>query len=413
MQTYKIPLVPGPVSIPERVRQVLARDYGSADLEEDFFDLYAACEQGLQQLLATENQVTIQTGEGMLALWGALKSVIQPGDRVLAVASGIFGYGIGEMAQQIGAAVEFVGFDYDQAFDPDRVRAAAQRLRPKLITTVHCETPSGVLNPLPEVGAISREVDALYYVDFVASAGGAPVEVDHAQIDLGLLGSQKVLSLPPDLSMISVSERAWQVIGTVNYAGYDALQPWRTAWHNRYLPYTHNWHALAGLEVALQLLFDEGLEAAYVRHATVAADCRRQLHEAGIKIYPRSEAISSPTVTAAYVPDGWSWPALDAALRRHGMVVGGSYGPLAGKVFRIGHMGSQATMELVGRGWLCSQKCCMRGRRTDVRARMWAQRCAGEFVVDVAARRNPLRAATFPRFCMTLQTSSPFTRQAS
>ncbi len=350
METYKIPLVPGPVSIPERVRRVLARDFGSADLEEDFFSLYAACEKGLQQLLATENQVTIQTGEGMLALWGALKSVILPGDRVLAVASGIFGYGIGEMAQQLGAEVEFVGFEYDQALDPEQVRVVAKRIRPKLITAVHCETPSGVLNPLVEVGAISREVDALYYVDFVASAGGAPVEVDRAQIDLGLLGSQKVLSLPPDLSMIAVSERAWREIEKVNYVGYDALWPWRTAWHNRYLPYTHNWHALAGLQVALQLLFEEGLEDAYARHATVAAHCRRLLAELGIRIYPRSEAISSPTVTAAYVPDGWSWPALDAGLRRHGMAVGGSYGPLAGKVFRVGHMGSQATMELVGRG---------------------------------------------------------------
>jgi aspartate aminotransferase-like enzyme len=268
---------------------------------------------------------------------------------VLAVATGIFGYGIGEMARQVGAEVEFVGFDYNQAIDPEPVRAAARRFNPQLITAVHCETPSGVLNPLREVGAISREVEALYYVDFVASAGGVPVDVDASSIDLGLLGSQKVLSLPPDLSMISVSERAWAVIDQVDYAGYDALRPWRAAWHNRYLPYTHNWHALAGLRVALQLLFDEGLEHVYTRHATVAAYCRRLLQEIGVPIYPASAAISSPTVTAAYVPKGWSWESLDAALREQGMVVGGSYGPLAGKVFRIGHMGSQAKMEFVAR----------------------------------------------------------------
>src|SRR5512137_1781824 len=110
MQTYKIPLVPGPVSVPEALRAAYQIDYGSADMEEEFFDLYAECEAGLRTLLCTQNQVAIQSGEGMLALWGALKSVIRPGDRVLAVATGLFGYGIGDMARQVGAKVEVVGF---------------------------------------------------------------------------------------------------------------------------------------------------------------------------------------------------------------------------------------------------------------------------------------------------------------
>src|SRR5205823_4505275 len=138
-------------------------------------------------------------GEGMLALWSALKSVLQPGNRVLAVATGLFGYGIGEMAAQIGMQVETVGFGYAGIADPQRVREAARRFRPHLITAVHCETPSGTLNPLAELGQISQEVDALFYVDFVASGGGTPVLVDEWQIDLGLLGSQKVLSLMADL----------------------------------------------------------------------------------------------------------------------------------------------------------------------------------------------------------------------
>ena len=96
MQTYKIPLVPGPVSVPEALRAAYQIDYGSADLEEEFFNLYADCERGLQTMLDTQNQVTIQSGEGMLALWGALKSIISPGDRVLTVATGLFGYGIAQ-----------------------------------------------------------------------------------------------------------------------------------------------------------------------------------------------------------------------------------------------------------------------------------------------------------------------------
>ncbi|HAJ37821.1 MAG TPA: aminotransferase [Chloroflexi bacterium] len=350
MQIYQIPLVPGPVSVPEAVRAAYAIDYPSADLEEEFFALYDRCAQKLQSVLGASTQVTIQTGEGMLALWGALKSVVKPGDRVLAVATGLFGYGIGEMAQQLGATVEVVGFPFDAIADPQAVWEAAHRFRPKLVTAVHCETPSGTLNPLAELGQICREVDALFYVDFVASGGGAPVEVDRCAIDLGLLGSQKVLSLPPDLAMVTVSDRAWEVIAAVGYAGYDALAPWRTGPAHKYLPYTHNWGALAALEISLDRLLTEGLEQVYQRHATVAAACRHALTEMGVRLFPAQEAFNSPTVTAAYVPANWTWRDLDRALRAHGMAVGGNYGDLAGRVFRIGHMGSQADPALVARG---------------------------------------------------------------
>ena len=154
----------------------------------------------------------------------------------------------------------------------------------------------------------------------------------------------------PDLAMVTVSERAWAAVEETGYVGYDALKPWRAALGDRYFPYTHNWHALAGLSVALEMLLDEGLEEVYTRHADVAAYCRQRLHGMGIRLFPADEAFSSPTVTAAYVPDKWTWDALDAALRMNGMAVGGNYGDLAGKVFRIGHMGSQATLNLVRRG---------------------------------------------------------------
>ena len=350
MQQYRIPLVPGPVSVPEDILEAYNVDYGSADLEDEFFQLYSECEYGLQRLLGTRNDVAMLAGEGMVALWGALKSAILPGDKVLAVATGVFGYGIAEMAKQIGAEVELVGFGHDQALDPERVRDAAANFSPHMITAVHCETPSGILNPLDELGAIAHEVDALFYVDMVASGGGVPVEVDAWNVDLGLMGSQKALSLMPDLAMVTVSERAWERIRRANYAGYDALSPFRTAWRDRYMPYTQNWHAFAGLKVSLDALFAEGLDDVYRRHADVMMTCHTRLEGMGIRLYPVDRNTAAPTVTAAYLPDNWPWPRLDAALRAEGMAVGGNYGPLAGQVFRIGHMGSQASHELIHRG---------------------------------------------------------------
>lgn len=361
MQTYEVGLVPGPVSVPPELRAVFQINYGSADLEEEFFTLYTRCESHLGKILATRNRVAIQSGEGMIALWGALKSVLRPGDKVLAVANGVFGYGIGDMARQLGVEVEVVGFGYDEVPDPQKVREEAQRFRPRLLTAVHCETPSGTLASLQEIGEICREVEALFYVDFVSSGGGVEVRVDDWHIDLGLLGSQKVLSLPPDLAMVTVSERAWSVVEEIGYVGYDALAPWRTGVQDKHLPYTHNWHAMAGLHLATRMILHEGLSAVFNRHATVAAHCRSRLQEMGLELFPVKEEICSPTVTAANLPEGWTWPALDQALRERGMVVGGSYGPLAGKVFRIGHMGSQAKEELVEKGMNILREVLKRG----------------------------------------------------
>jgi aspartate aminotransferase-like enzyme len=222
--------------------------------------------------------------------------------------------------------------------------------KPDMVTAVHCETPSGLLNPISEVAKAVRESGSLFCVDFVASAVGADVCVDEWGIDLGLLGSQKCLSLLPDISMLTVSARAWKKIEEVNYQGYDAALPWRDAIEKKYMPCTHNWHANAALNLALKSVLAEGLEESFQRHREAAAYCRHRIRDMGLELFAKDESLASPTVTAVMVPQGWTWPELDGALRSEGMGVGGSYGDLAGKVFRIGHMGSQANMELVEKG---------------------------------------------------------------
>jgi aspartate aminotransferase-like enzyme len=291
------------------------------------------------------------TGEGMIALWGALKSCIRPGERVLAVSTGVFGYGIGEMAAQIGAQVEWVEFGFDEVIQPERVEKAIRDFRPKMVTAVHCETPSGTLNPVAELGSLVRNYEVpLYYVDAVASAAGTPVLADDWSIDLCLIGAQKALSALPDLAAVMVSERAWDVIGAVDYAGYDALAPYKTALERCWFPYTPAWAALAGLHEACRLVLDEGLAQVFTRHERVAQHCRDRAREIGLALYPVDESACSPTVTALQVPDPPGWQSLQKRLRRRGMGVGGSLGPLAGRVFRIGHMGSQADPALVERG---------------------------------------------------------------
>lgn len=349
MITYPVPMVPGPVKVPAEILQAYLTDYGSADLEPDYLELYHQTEANLQQIFATHNSVVIMTGEGMLALWGALKSCIVPGDRVLVIGTGVFGYGMGDMAHAVGAEVRTVGFGYDETIHNwSEIEQAILEFKPKMITAVHCETPSGTLNPIAELGELKTKYGVpLLYVDAVASAGGAPVLADAWHVDLLLCGSQKALSVPPAMAMVAVSPQAWEIIQQVNYPGYDALLPFQTAPQTGYFPYTPYWQGLAALYAGTQRLLAEGLEHSFARHAEVAAFCREGIEAIGLDLYPAPGAIPSPTVTAVKVPEAIPWPDFDHRLRERGLVVGGSYGPLAGKVFRLGHMGSQADRALV------------------------------------------------------------------
>ena len=350
MESYRVGLVPGPVKVPQEIFNAWLNDYGSSDLESEFFDLYRDNQRLIQKLLATKNDIIITSGEAMSVLWASLKCTLKADDKLLAVSSGLFGEGFAEMARSFGVEAEVCSFPFDEVPEPQKVFDFAKRYRPKVITAVHCETPSGILTPcLEDLGRIAREVDALFVVDFVASAGGVSVDVDRCNIDIGLLGSQKVLSLPPCLSVSSISQRAWSVIEDVNYSGYESFIGWREV-PSVLAPYTLDWHAVKALNVSMNMIFREQPEKVYQRHKEAASLCREIGQEIGLKLFPKDERYSSPTVTAFYVPEKFTWPEFDRALREKGLAVGGNYGQLAGKVFRVGHMGSQADCELVREG---------------------------------------------------------------
>jgi aspartate aminotransferase-like enzyme len=344
-------MVPGPVKVAQEVLEAYQTNYGSADLESEFLELYNRTEANLKTILSTKHQVVIQSGEGMLALWTALKSCLLPGDRVLSIVTGVFGDGIGDMAASIGAAVKKISLPYNQTIsDFTEIEKALKSVDPKMITVVHCETPSGTLNPIEELGQRKKDLGIpLLYVDAVSSIGGVPVLTDKWNIDLCLGGSQKCLSSLPDMAFLSVSDVAWEIIEHVDYVGYGALKPFRTAQAEHYFPYTPNWHGVAGLNTGAELILREGVSNSYSRHEEVANFCREQLKEIGLTLFPAEDAIPAPTVTAVNVPQEITWPEFDAELRRRGLVVAGSYGPLAGKVFRLGHMGTQADMELINK----------------------------------------------------------------
>ena len=251
------------------------------------------------------------------------------------------------MAKSIGCDVKIIEFPYDCSFeDYDLIEKTIAEIKPKMITAVHCETPSGILNDLTTIGQLKKKYNVpLLYVDAVASIGAVHVNVDQNNIDLCLGGSQKVLGVPANSCFVSVSEHAWKIIEEVKYIGYDALLTFKNAIKTGYFPYTPSWVNVAQLFQATQNIFAEDFENVIKKHEDCSKIVIQKLKAAGIRLFPRKESYSSPTVTAAYIPDSFTWQEFDAKMRERGIVLGGNYGELAGKVFRIGHMGGQTNVD--------------------------------------------------------------------
>ncbi len=350
MSYTPVSMIPGPTHVLPFVREVLARDYGQN--EENFLPLFSATNALLAKFMGTQHSVITMTGEGMLALWAGLKSCLLPTDRVLSIGTGVFGDGIGDMATGLGCSVRKISFGYDTTIaDMDAIEAAIIEHKPHMITAVHCETPSGTLNPLEALGALKKKHNVpLLYVDGVASIGGTPVLMDAWNIDILLGGSQKCFSAPPNICFMGISPAAWQKAEEVAYAGYDAIVPWRNVLKQNLCPYTPYSNGVAALHASLQSLMQEGMEVVFARHEEAALTCRQGLKNLGIQLWTADTAINSPTVTAALIPHGFTWESWRKALHVRGLDVGGSFGPMAGRVFRMGHMGSQAHKNLVEQG---------------------------------------------------------------
>ncbi len=345
-----VSMIPGPTQVPSFVREVLGRDFGQ--IEEDFIPIYEATNGLLATVMGTKESVITMTGEGMLALWAGLKSCLLPKDRVLAIDTGVFGHGIGQMAAGLGCDVRFVSFEYGETISDakamERIEQGIAEHKPEMITVVHCETPSGTLNPLECLATLKKKYAVpLLYVDAVASLGGTPVRMDDMGIDILLGGSQKCFSAPPNISIMGISDAAWEKAERVKYVGYDAILPWRRVLEENLCPYTPYMAGVAALHASLSSMFHEGFSQIYARHEDASRCCQEGLAKLGIKLWPVEGAVNSPTVTAALIPEGFTWSTWQKALYSQGLVVGSSFGPMQDKVFRLGHMGSQAHVCLV------------------------------------------------------------------
>lgn len=340
-------LTSGPVDAYPAVLRALSRTIWY-DYDPAFQAFYERVVGKAQRAMRTSTKPLILHGEPVLGLEAAAASLISADDVVLNLVSGVYGKGFGPWAARYCKELVELEVPFDEAIYPDAV-AKALRERPDIavVAVVHHDTPSGTINPIDEIGRVVAAHGAYLIVDAVSSFGGMDTHPDACHADIYVTGPNKCLGCPPGLSLLGVSQRAWDKMKAnpdAPRASMLSLVDWEEAWHHdRPFPFTPSVAEVNGLDAALDLYLEEGPEQVWARHAATAAACRAGVLAMGLSLWPAREAIASPTTTAVRVPDGIDDAALRATVReRFGVTFSSGRGATLGRLIRIGHMGPTA-----------------------------------------------------------------------
>ena len=330
---------PGPTPVPEDVLAATAAPV-IHHRGPDFERLLAETLLRLQQVCRTDNDVILFTASGTGAFESAVANLLSPGDRVLAVSQGEFGERWQKLASAYGADVIPLTYTWGETPRAEDLAAALSSTPADIVFLVQSETSTGVVADVQALAAAARDADALVVVDAVSSLGAVPLETDAWGIDVVISASQKALMTPPGLAIATVSAAAWERSERVTGPRfYFDWRRYRKALEAGSTPFTPAVATVAGLNVALGRLLDEGLENAFARHTALGRACREGAKAMGLELFSPDEERSA-VVTAILTPEDVDARELVLALRdRHGITVAGGHGDMASRLFRIGHIG--------------------------------------------------------------------------
>ena len=331
-------LTPGPTPVPPEVLAAISQPVVH-HRGPDFKPVYERSLKRLREVFRTERDVLLFASAGTGTMESAVANLCSPGERVLVVSAGHFGDRWRAIASAYGAEVETLEYAWGEVPAADDVAARLQELGgAKAVFLTHSETSTGVVCDLQALAAAVDEQGALSVVDAVSSLGAVPLETDAWGIDVVVSGSQKALMAPPGLAMVSVSERAWAARGESARFYFD-WERTRKGQGTLDAPFTPPVSLVAGLDVALGILLDQGLEAVFDRHVRLGRACREGAKAMGLELFSPDEDRSA-VVTAIRTPDGIDATELVRGLRdRFGITIANGQAALKGKIFRIGHIG--------------------------------------------------------------------------
>ena len=337
-------LCAGPTSINPRVMEVMGKSLTNPDIDPEYEKKHRQVEKKISKLLKTEATSFIMLGEGMIGLEGAIINLVEKGDRVLVLNNGVFGGGFADFVKYYEGVPYIYEDDFRRGFDIEKLKNFLEKDHDfKVATMVHCETPSGITNDVKTICKLLNSYGILTIVDTVSGMGGEEFDFDDYKVDIALGGSQKCISAPTGLTLVTISERAKQAIRDrkkpvpsyyMNFENYYAYSDGFA------FPYTMNENLTYALDLALDLLFEKDSLALHKKYAEVT---REIFEKAGFELYAKDSR--SNTLTAVMVPEGFIAEDIIGALRKKGILISKGAGDIFEKVFRIGHMGNNISYE--------------------------------------------------------------------
>ena len=339
---YKL-MTAGPTQVRENVMLARSRAFENPDTDENFYDFYKETCEMISELLHTKSESLILGGEGILGLEAVCATLTEKDDRVLVLDNGIFGEGFKDFVTMYGGNPILYTKEYDKPFNIEELEAFLKiDSNFKYATLVHCDTPSGLLNDCNAICNLLKSYNILTVVDAVSSMFGEYINMDDFGIDMLCGGSQKVISAPPGLSIVTISEKAKQMIKerkTPIASFYANLSIFENYYETKWFPYTMPISDIYGLRTAIEnIKHDKNI---LKRHKELAKYVRESLVYMGLTLYLK-DGFSS-TATAFNVPTGYTDNEIILELKeKHNILITGSFGCFKGKLLRIGHMGENA-----------------------------------------------------------------------
>lgn len=343
----RMTLASGPVDVPLETLAAMQRPV-LYHYDPVFIELFQRTSEMMGQVFGTSNDIVILQAEAVAGIEAAAASTIEPGTKVLNLVSGVFGKYFEDYIRRYGGEPIEVAVPYNAAIDPDDVRRMLE-LEPgiKVVSVVHSETPSGTINPVGEICRIAKEHGAITIVDTVSGLGSEPISPEDDGVDIAIAGPQKCLAGVPGLSLMAISADAWERMEALEHpvrGSFLSLLDWKATWlEQQRFPYTPSVSTMYALEASLEQALREGVEHMIERHHRSAEATRAAVRAMDLELWAESEAVAGANCTAVRVPEGIEDAVLRETMRlRYGVMISGGYGDLAGKLFRLGHMGITA-----------------------------------------------------------------------
>jgi alanine-glyoxylate transaminase/serine-glyoxylate transaminase/serine-pyruvate transaminase len=340
----RLMMTPGPSSIDARVYRALATPL-VGHLDPYFRIVMDDTQQLLRQMFQTESRITFPlSASGSGGIEAAVFNPLEEGDEALICVNGVFSERMAIIAERTPARVTRVEAPYGRPVDPEDVRRAGNGKKVKIVGLAHGETSTGVLTNIDAFRKVADELGAMLVVDTVATLAGAPLHVDRQRIDICFSGSQKALSAPPGMSPITVSTRAEEAIrarkSKVQSWYFDLTSAMNYWGKDRLYHHTPPISLIYALREAMRIVAEEGLEKRWERHRQNEHALTAGLEAMGIGLLVKNPADRLPTVTAVLVPDGIDEVKVrNQLLDEFNIETAGGFGPLKGKIWRVGLMG--------------------------------------------------------------------------